>query len=96
MMSTRRCLAVLLVVGAVLLLLATGCGPKPPCAVPPSQVQDAQSKTATAEASLTQTQTERATLEKDLADKQAKLDAMKGKPEELQKQLDNLKKGSGR
>jgi septal ring factor EnvC (AmiA/AmiB activator) len=96
MMSTRRGLATLVAVGVFVALLATGCGPKPPCPVAPSVVKEAQAKTATVETSLSQAETEKASLEKQLADKQAKLASLKGKPGELEKKLDNLKKGSGR
>jgi peptidoglycan hydrolase CwlO-like protein len=96
MMSARRGVAVLVVVGAFVALLAVGCGPKPPCPVAPSVVKEALDKTAAAEASLSQAQTEKAALEKQLADKQAQLASLKGKPDDLQRKLDNLKKGSGR
>ncbi|MFZ1947813.1 MAG: hypothetical protein WAW06_09745 [bacterium] len=80
----------------VLVAFLVGCGPKPPCAVPPSEVKDAQAKTAAVEASLSQVQTEKAGLEKELAEKQAALSIMPGRAAELEKQLDSLKKGSGR
>ncbi|HVP57868.1 MAG TPA: hypothetical protein VMU02_07195 [bacterium] len=96
MMSTRRCIAVLVVVGVFAALLLVGCGPKPPCPVAPSVVKQAQDQTASVEQSLSQAKTEQAALQKELADKQAELANLKGKPDELQRQLDNLKKGSGR
>jgi peptidoglycan hydrolase CwlO-like protein len=94
-MSVRHGVVIAVALG-VLVALVAGCGPKPPCAVPPSEVKDAQAKTVAAEASLSQVQTEKATLEKELAQKQAELSTMPGKAAELQKQLDSLKKGSGR
>jgi peptidoglycan hydrolase CwlO-like protein len=94
-MSVRHGIVVAVALG-VLVALLVGCGPKPPCAVPPSEVKDAQAKTAQIEASLSQVQTEKAGLDKELAEKQAALSTMPGRAAELQKQLDNLKKGSGR
>jgi len=94
-MFARRSAVVLVALGALVAILV-GCGPKPPCAVPPSEVMSVQSQTATANEALSKAQADRASLEKNLAAKQATLDSLKGKPEELQKQLDNLKKGSGR
>jgi peptidoglycan hydrolase CwlO-like protein len=87
---------VLAVALGVLIAFILGCGPKPPCPVPMSEVKSAQDQTAAAEDALSKVQTEKAGLEKDLAQKQASLDSLKGKPAELEKKLDNLKKGSGR
>lgn len=87
---------ILVVALGVLVAFILGCGPKPPCPVPMSEVKSAQDKTATAEGALSKVQAEKASLEKELAGKQATLDSLKGKPDELGKKLDNLKKGSGR
>ena len=85
-----------LVALGVLVAFVVGCGPKPPCAVPPTQVKDAQAKTAGVQDSLSKVQAEKASLEKTLAQKQADLARAKTMPDDLQKKLDNLKKGSGR
>jgi len=95
-MFARRSTVVALVALGALVAVLLGCGPKPPCPVPPSDVQSVQSQTATANEALSKAQADRASLEKNLAAKQATLESLKGKPEELQKELDNLKKGSGR
>jgi peptidoglycan hydrolase CwlO-like protein len=95
-MFTRRMWVVLAVVGALLVLMTVGCGPKPPCPVGPEVVKQAQSKTEQTQGSLTEAAAESEKLERELSEKQAKLEQLKGKPDELQKKLDALKKGSGR
>lgn len=94
-MVSKRGLVVVVALGVLVAFIA-GCGPKPPCPVPMSDVKSAQDKTAAAEEALSKAQAEKASLEKELAQKQADLDGLKGKPAELEKKLDNLKKGSGR
>lgn len=96
MMFTRRVLAVLLVVGALLLTCCIGCGPKPPCPVPPGDVQMAQEKTEAVQGDLAGAEAEREQLEKELEEKEAKLQELRGKPDKLEKELEALKKGSGR
>jgi hypothetical protein len=95
-MFTRRFWVGVAVVGAFLLIVGAGCGPKPPCPVGPEVVQKAQHDTQEVESDLATATAEREKLESELADKQAKLEALKGKPEELRKKLEALKKGSGR
>ena len=95
-MFTRRVLAIMLVVGALVLTCCIGCGPKPPCPVPLEDVQQAQMKTEEVEGDLAEAEAEREQLEKELAEKQAKLQELKGKPDKLEKELEALKKGSGR
>ena len=95
-MFTRRVLAVVLVVGALLLTCCIGCGPKPPCPVPPDVVKQAQDKTEEVQGDLAGAEAERMALEEELKEKEAKLQQLRGKPEELEKKLDTLKKGSGR
>jgi peptidoglycan hydrolase CwlO-like protein len=95
-MFTRRIWVVVAVVCALLVLMTVGCGPKPPCPVGPEVVKQAQSKTAGAESSLAEATAERERLERELSEKQANLEQLKGKPEELKKKLEVLKKGSGR
>jgi len=95
-MFTRRVLAVILVVGALLLTCCIGCGPKPPCPVPPEEVKQMQAKTEQVQGDLAGAEGEREQLQKELKEKEAKLQQLRGKPEELKKELDALKKGSGR
>lgn len=95
-MFTRRIWVVLAVVGALLALSAMGCGPKPPCPVGPDAVRQAQEATEKVQSELGAATAERERLEKELKDKQATLDSLKGKPDELEKKLEALKKGSGR
>lgn len=82
----------------VLTLLASfflvGCGPKPPCPVPPEEVKAAQDQTGGVKADLDAASAERAKLEKQLSDKEAELRKLKG--QDLEKELEMLKKGSGR
>jgi septal ring factor EnvC (AmiA/AmiB activator) len=95
-MFTRRVLAVMLVVGALLLTCCIGCGPKPPCPVPPEEVRQAQAETEQVQGDLAGAETEREQLQKELREKEANLQQLRGKPDELKKELDTLKKGSGR
>ena len=95
-MFTRRRLAVFALVGALVIVFAIGCGPKPPCPVGPSVVKMAQDETEAAETSLSDAQAEREALERELSEKEAKLESLRGKPEILKKKLEALKKGSGR
>jgi predicted small lipoprotein YifL len=95
-MFTRRVMAVFAVVGTLLLMLALGCGPKPPCPVPPGEVKAMQDETAQVESELADTQAQIERMEKELSTKQAELQQLQGKPEDLEKKLENLKKGSGR
>jgi peptidoglycan hydrolase CwlO-like protein len=96
MMFTRRVLAVVVVVGALLITFAVGCGPKPPCPVPPEVVKQAQDASDEVQTDLAGAEAEREKLQKELGEKQAKLGELKGKPEQLREELDTLKKGSGR
>lgn len=94
-MVSRRGVVALVALG-VLVAFILGCGPKPPCPVPMSEVKGAQDKAAAVEEALSKAEAEKASLEKDLAQKQTSLESLKGKPAEMEKKLDNLKKGSGR
>jgi predicted small lipoprotein YifL len=82
----------------VLALLASffvvGCGPKPPCPVPPEEVKAAQDKTGSVTADLDAATTESAKLEKELRNKEAQLKKLKS--QDLEKELEMLKTGSGR
>ncbi len=82
----------------VLALLASffmvGCGPKPPCPVPPGEVKAAQDRTGSVKADLDAATAESAKLDKELKDKEAQLNKLKG--QDLEKELEMLKKGSGR
>jgi septal ring factor EnvC (AmiA/AmiB activator) len=95
-MFTRRMWVVSVLAGVLLLMLAVGCGPKPPCPVGPQVVKQAQAETKQAETDLAEAVAEREALEKELSEKQAELQSLRGKPEELEKKLEALKKGSGR
>lgn len=95
-MFTRRVMVVFLVLGTLLLMFAVGCGPKPPCPVPPEQVKQAQTSTDEVQGELAETDAELESVEKELKAKEAELQKLKGKPEELEKKLEDLKKGSGR
>ena len=95
-MFTRRMMAVVLAVSVLLLACGIGCGPKPPCLVPPEEVQQAQAKAETVQSDLAEAEAEREQLEKELMEKEAKLKDLRGQPEKLEKELEALKKGSGR
>jgi cell division protein FtsB len=96
MMFTRRVVALCLILGTLLLVSAMGCGPKPPCPVPVEQVKQAQASTQGVQDEGAATKAEIDKMEKELAAKKAELQQLQGKPEELEKKLENLKKGSGR
>ncbi len=95
-MFTRRVVTVSFVLGTLLLMFAVGCGPKPPCPVPPEQVKQAQAETDQVQSELANTDAELEKVQKELTAKQAELQQLQGKPGELEKKLEELKKGSGR
>ena len=95
-MLKGRIWVVALLAGALLVVFAVGCGPKPPCPVGTEVVKEAQHKTQEAETGLAEAVAERERLEKELTEKQAELQKMRGKPAELEAKLEALKKGSGR
>lgn len=95
-MQRGRTWVVALLAGALLVVFAVGCGPKPPCPVGPEVVKEAQVKTQQVEGDLAEAVAERERLEKELSEKQAKLQELRGKPDELEMKLEALKKGSGR
>jgi predicted small lipoprotein YifL len=93
-MLTRRLAITTVVLALLAMSLLVGCGPKPPCPVPPEQVMAAQDKTESVKADLDAAVAERQALEKELSQKEAKLKALKA--QDLEKELEMLKKGSGR
>jgi hypothetical protein len=95
-MLKGRIWVVALLAGALLFVFAVGCGPKPPCPVGTEVVKEAQMQTQQAETGLAEAVAERERLETELSAKQAELQSMRGKPDELEKKLEALKKGSGR
>ena len=91
----KRRLAITTVVLALLAsVFVVGCGPKPPCPVPPEEVKVAQDQAADVKADLDAATAESAKLDKELKDKEAELKKLKG--QDLEKELEMLKKGSGR
>ncbi|MGD9402035.1 MAG: hypothetical protein PVF95_07185 [bacterium] len=91
----KRRLAITTVVLALLAsFLVVGCGPKPPCPVPPEEVRAVQDQTSGVKADLDAASAERAKLEQELKDKEAQLKKLKS--QDLEKELEMLKKGSGR
>jgi predicted small lipoprotein YifL len=91
----KRRLAITTVVLALLVsFFMVGCGPKPPCPVPPEEVRAAQDKTNGVKADLDAAVAEREAKEKELSQKEAKLKQLKA--QDLEKELEMLKKGSGR
>jgi hypothetical protein len=75
---------------------SAGCGPAPPCETSLVELDETRLDAETYEAEAAETGARVADLEKRLADKQAEIDAIKDKPEELEKKVHELKKGSGR
>jgi len=95
-MLMRRLAITAVVLALLASLFLVGCGPKPPCPVPPEEVKAAQSETGGVKADLDAAIMERERLEKELSQKQTKLQQLKGEPEKMRKELDALKTGSGR
>ncbi len=93
-MLMRRLVITTAVLAFAASFFVVGCGPKPPCPVPPEQVRAAQDQTSQVKADLDAASTEKAALEKELKDKQAQLKKLKS--QDLEKELEMLKKGSGR
>jgi predicted small lipoprotein YifL len=93
-MLTRRLAITTVVLALLASFLVVGCGPKPPCPVPPEEVKAAQDQTADVKADLDTAEAESAKLEKELRDKEAQLSKLKS--QDLEKELEMLKKGSGR
>jgi predicted small lipoprotein YifL len=93
-MLTRRLAITTVVLALLASFFVVGCGPKPPCPVPPEEVKAAQDQTANVKADLDAASAESAKLEKELKDKEAQLKKLKS--QDLEKELEMLKKGSGR
>lgn len=93
-MFMRRLAITTVVLALLASFFVVGCGPKPPCPVPPEEVRAAQDQTSDVKADLDAASAERARLEKELSDKEAQLRKLKS--QDLEKELEVLKKGSGR
>ena len=93
-MHMRRLAITTVVLALLASFFVVGCGPKPPCPVPPEEVKAAQDQTSSVKADLDAATAESAKLEKELKDKEAQLKNLKG--QDLEKELEMLKKGSGR
>ena len=95
MRSARGWLIAVLIFG-VTAGFSAGCGPAPPCETSLVTLDETRLDAETYEAEAAETGARVADLEKRLADKRAEIDAIKDKPEELEKKVYELKKGSGR
>lgn len=93
-MLMRRLAITTVVLALLASFFVVGCGPKPPCPVPANEVKAAQDKTDAVKADLDAAVAERAKLEKELKEKEAQLNKLKS--QDLEKELEMLKKGSGR
>jgi predicted small lipoprotein YifL len=93
-MLTRRLAITTVVLALLASFFVVGCGPKPPCPVPPEEVKAAQDKTGSVKTDLDAATAESAKLAKELKDKEAQLKRLKS--QDLEKELEMLKTGSGR
>lgn len=73
-----------------------GCGTAPTCNVSPVEIEELREDVATVEKNLATARERADNLTKELAVKQADLDAKKGRPAELRARLEELRRGSGR
>jgi hypothetical protein len=90
-------------VGLVMVLLLgtcgtvmVGCGPAPPCETSLVTLDETRLDAETYEGEAAETGEKVADLESRLSSKQEEIDAIKDKPEELEKKVREMKKGSGR
>jgi peptidoglycan hydrolase CwlO-like protein len=75
---------------------STGCGPAPPCETSLVTLDETRLDAETYEQEADETGQRVADLEKRLKAKNEEIDSIKDKPEELEKKVHELKKGSGR
>ena len=88
-----------LMLGLIFSLVAgfsAGCGPAPPCETSLVTLDETRLDAETYEAEAAETGKRVDDLEERLASKRADIDAIKDKPEELEKKVYEMKKGSGR
>ena len=77
-------------------LLTGGCGEAPPCQTNLVTLDETRLDAETYEQEAAETGKNLADLEKKLSEKKADVEQVKDKPAELRKQLNEIKKGSGR
>ncbi len=75
---------------------SAGCGPAPPCETSLVTLDETCLDAETYEQEATETGERVADLKTRLADKRADIDAISDKPDELEKRVHEMKKGSGR
>jgi septal ring factor EnvC (AmiA/AmiB activator) len=88
-----------LIVLSITVLIAgfsAGCGPAPPCGTSLVTLDETRLDAETYEQEAAETGERVADLKARLASKRKDIDAIKDKPEELEKKVYELKKGSGR
>jgi len=73
-----------------------GCATAPTCDVSPIELEELREDITVQDKDLAGVREREAALKKELATKQADLDAIKPKPDELRKRLEQVKRGSGR
>jgi predicted small lipoprotein YifL len=95
-MIMRRLAITTVVLALLATLVLVGCGPKPPCPVPPEEVRAAQDRTSDVKANLDEATAQREKLETELSDKEARLSQLKSDLPKMEKEAESLKKGSGR
>jgi septal ring factor EnvC (AmiA/AmiB activator) len=81
---------------ALIAVFSAGCGPAPPCETSLVTLDETRLDAETYEQEADETGERVADLEKRLKEKNEDIDAIKDKPEELEKKVKELKKGSGR
>lgn len=95
MRSARGWLMIALVFGTVAGFSA-GCGPAPPCETSLVTLDETRLDAETYEQEAAETGERVADLKARLDEKNSNIDAIKDKPDELEKKVYELKKGSGR
>jgi septal ring factor EnvC (AmiA/AmiB activator) len=76
--------------------ISAGCGPAPPCETSLVSLDETRLDVESYEQEAAETGKKVEDLEARLAAKRSEIESVKGKPEELEKKVYELKKGSGR
>jgi septal ring factor EnvC (AmiA/AmiB activator) len=93
---TRARAGVVLCIGSALVLSIGGCGGTPPCKTSLVTLDETRLDAETYEQEQAETAKNINDLEQRLSTKKKEVDSVKDKPDELRKQVEDLKKGSGR
>ena len=95
-MKSARELLMLALIFSMVAGISAGCGPAPPCETSLVTLDETRLDAESYEQEAAETGKRVEDLETRLAAKRGEIDAVKDKPEELEKKVYELKKGSGR